>query len=79
MCGCSIGCCIVDPRGTVTPDLQPGKSESNMLIDYVKILIRSPPQGVFASLLLESFEVRIVIEEGSGGAPFLYHIVLISS
>ena len=41
-CDCSICCCFVDPREILTPDLQPGKSESNMLIDYVKYSFSLP-------------------------------------
>ena len=59
MCGCSIGCCFVDPRETMTPDLQPGKSESNMLIDYVKYSFSLPlkeyslaPPGIIRGKLL---------------------------
>ena len=46
-------------RETVTPDLQPGKSESNMLIDYVKYSFSLPlkeyslaPPGIMRGKLL---------------------------
>ena len=46
-------------RETMTPDLQPGKSESNMLIDYVKYSFSLPlkeyslaPPGIMRGKLL---------------------------
>ena len=46
MCGCSIDLLFGWPSGNPDPvtfmDLQPGKSESNMLIDYVKYSFSLP-------------------------------------